>query len=207
MTDMPCVILGGGAARRMGGLLKGLEPLGGRPILDHVIERMAPQAGPLGLNANADPALFHAYGLPVFGDGDHFDKGPLAGVLAAMTWAKTLGAEAVVTVAWDTPFLPRDLIGRLTSARDAQRKAIAMAASRDAKGQLWEHPTAALWPVSLEDDLQKALTDGVRKVSDWARGNGLGLVEYAALAPDPFFNINTAADLAHAEELLTRGSA
>ena len=62
------VILAGGRATRMGGGDKCLLPLGGRPILAHVIARLAPQVDALALNANGDPARFAAFGLPVLPD-------------------------------------------------------------------------------------------------------------------------------------------
>lgn len=64
----PAVILAGGLARRMGGGDKGLRLLGGRPILDRVIDRLAPQVGALALNANGDPSRLAGYGLPVLPD-------------------------------------------------------------------------------------------------------------------------------------------
>jgi molybdopterin-guanine dinucleotide biosynthesis protein A len=42
--DTLAVVLAGGLARRMGGGDKPLRPLGGRPILDHVLARVRPQA-------------------------------------------------------------------------------------------------------------------------------------------------------------------
>src|SRR5689334_22533872 len=53
-TAVPAMILAGGLSRRMGGGDKCLLPLGDRPLLAHVIERLRPQAGPFALNANGD---------------------------------------------------------------------------------------------------------------------------------------------------------
>ncbi|TGN33385.1 molybdenum cofactor guanylyltransferase MobA, partial [Paracoccus liaowanqingii] len=41
------MILAGGRATRMGGGDKPLLPLGGRPMLAHVLDRLRPQAGPV----------------------------------------------------------------------------------------------------------------------------------------------------------------
>ena len=63
MADIPPtlgLILAGGLARRMGGGDKPLRLVGGRPILDRVIERLRPQVAGLVLNANGDPARFAA---------------------------------------------------------------------------------------------------------------------------------------------------
>ena len=52
------IVLAGGTSSRMGGGDKCLLPLGGRPLLDHVIERLRPQIGSLVINANDDAARF-----------------------------------------------------------------------------------------------------------------------------------------------------
>ena len=51
------LLLAGGLSRRMGGGDKALRPLGGRTLLDHVIDRVAPQVGGgvLGLPALGAP--------------------------------------------------------------------------------------------------------------------------------------------------------
>ena len=62
------IILAGGLARRMGGGDKALLQLSGRPLLQHVIDRLAPQVAEIAINANGDPARFGAFGLPVVAD-------------------------------------------------------------------------------------------------------------------------------------------
>ena len=81
------LLLAGGLSRRMGGGDKTLRLLAGRPILDHILDRVRPQVGALVLNANGDPARFAAYGLPVVPDVLPDYAGPLAGVLTGLDWA------------------------------------------------------------------------------------------------------------------------
>ncbi len=88
----PAVILAGGQATRMGGGDKAMRLLAGRPMLAHVIETLKPQAGPIALNANGDPARFEVLGLPVIADTVAGFVGPLAGVLAGMEWVVLLAA-------------------------------------------------------------------------------------------------------------------
>ena len=107
MTQIPGVILAGGLARRMGGGDKCLLQLDGKTILTRVVNRFAPQVGPVAINANGAPERFSEYGLAVIGDTFTGHAGPLAGVLSAMEWAAQLGAEQVATVAADTPFFPQ----------------------------------------------------------------------------------------------------
>jgi molybdenum cofactor guanylyltransferase len=193
------VILAGGQATRMGGGDKGLRMVAGRRLLDHVLERLAPQVAGMALNANGDPARFAEFGLPVLPDSLPDFPGPLAGVLAGMDWAAAQGAEAVVSVAADTPFFPRDLVARLQAA--AGPSGLALAATREG-GKLWRHPTFGLWPVALRDDLRAALEGGLRKVVIWTDQHGAGTAEFDTLPFDPFFNINTPQDIETAAQLV-----
>ena len=189
------VILAGGRATRMGGGDKGLLALGARPILAHVIDRLAPQVGPLALNANGDPARFAAFGLPVLPDGVPGFAGPLAGVLAGLDWAAAEGAEAIVTAAADTPFFPRDLAARLAAAAAAEGVPLAMAVTGGDR-----HPTFGLWSVALRDDLRRGLGRGLRKVVAWTEPHGCARADFGD--PDAFFNVNTPEDLETARDLL-----
>ncbi|MFV0333816.1 MAG: molybdenum cofactor guanylyltransferase MobA [Tropicimonas sp.] len=203
---IPGVILAGGLSRRMGGGDKSLNEIGGRSLLAHVIDRLAPQAGPLALNANGDPARFAAFGLPVLADPVAGFAGPLAGVLAALDWAADLGAGHVATVAADTPFFPADLVARLRPALAAAP--IVLAATPHPERGRMRHPTFGLWPVALRHDLRAALLAGTRKVVQWTQAHGA--VEVLFDAPegvDPFFNVNTPADLATARHRYSEGCA
>lgn len=200
MTEIAGVILAGGRATRMGGGDKGLRVLGGRPLLNHVIDRLAPQCGLLAINANGDPARLAGYGLPILPDSLPDHPGPLAGVLAGLDWAAGLGLPAIVTAAADTPFFPADLVTRLRAA--AGPSGLALAASPDEDGRLRRHPTFGLWPVALREDLRAALQGGLRKIVLWTEAQGAGTAAFASAPFDPFFNINTPEDIATAETLL-----
>jgi molybdopterin-guanine dinucleotide biosynthesis protein A len=199
------VILAGGLSRRMGGGDKALLPLGGRPILAQVIERLRPQVGALALNANGDPARFAAFGLPVLPDSVPGFAGPLAGVLAGMDWAAGLGVGVIATAAADTPFFPRDLVAALAAAMAAAGAPLAVAMTEDAERGHSPHPTFGLWSVALREDLRAALRDGVRKVVDWTRRHGVA--EATFRGGEPFFIVNTPDDLAHAEARMARAAA
>jgi len=193
------VILAGGQARRMGGGDKALLEVAGRPLLAHVIERLSPQVAELAINANGDPARFAPFGLPVIADTVEGFVGPLGGVLAGMRWAAERGHTHIVSAAGDTPFFPDTLSADLQAAKGAQP--ISMAATDDPERGLSEHPTFALWPVDLADDLEYALTKGnMRKVIVWTSRHGCARAVFAE-GDRPFFNINTPEDLAEAERM------
>ena len=199
MSDVLAVVLAGGLARRMGGGDKPLRLLGGRPLLAHVIDRVAPQVAGIILNANGDPARFAAFGLPVVADPLPDYPGPLAGVLAALDWAaaERPGVATVLSVPGDGPFLPADLVARLEAARRAAGVPMACAASGG-----WTHPPIALWPVALRGALRAALLAGEKKIDRWTARFGCASAEWPAVPVDPFFNANAPADLAAAEALL-----
>ncbi|TJW08581.1 MAG: molybdenum cofactor guanylyltransferase MobA [Mesorhizobium sp.] len=196
------IILAGGQSRRMGGGDKTLLELGGRSLLDHVVKRLAQQTGPLALSANGDPTRFASFGLPVLADTVGGHAGPLAGILTGIEWA-AIGCDAVVTVAGDTPFFPKNLVERLAAAADSKPGSIAVASSGGRR-----HPTFALWPLDVHDALRRFLVDeDNRRVSAFIDRHGFVEVEFpmpasGGRAIDPFFNINTPDDLAIAERLL-----
>ncbi|WP_347137505.1 molybdenum cofactor guanylyltransferase MobA [Paracoccus sp. SSK6] len=196
MTRPPAIILAGGRATRMGGGDKCLLDLDGCPMLARIVERLVPQCGSLALNANGDPARFADFGLPVLPDSLPDQPGPLAGILAGMDWAASLGASAVVSVAGDTPFFPENLVSRLRGG-----KGIVLAASRNPGGEVTDHPTFGLWSVALRDDLRAFLAGGQRRVRGFATAHGATTVVWDAGAIDPFFNINTPEDLERARGL------
>ena len=185
------MILAGGQATRMGGGDKGLCPFRGGTLLGAVIARLSPQVEDLALNANGDPARLARFGLPVIADSFPGQPGPLAGILAAMDWAAARGAHNVVTVPCDTPFIPGDLVPRLLLAGGG---GLALAASG---GHI--HPTAALWPVALRDDLRATLAQGTRKVTAFTDRHHAALSDFPLTRPDGFANANTPADLADLE--------
>lgn len=193
------VLLAGGLGRRMGGGDKPTRMIGGRTMLEHVIERLGPQCDGLVLNANGDPVRFARFGLPVVADTIEGYPGPLAGMLAALDWTadNRPDVEWVVSAAGDCPFLPRDLVARLQRTRMTEGADLAVAASG---GQA--HPVIGLWKVALRDELRHALTnEGLRKIDRWTTRYGLAIVSWPAEPVDPFFNANTVDDLAEAERL------
>lgn len=193
------VILAGGLARRMGGGDKPLRTVGGETILARVIGRLAPDCAGLILNANGDSARFADTGLPVVADTVEGFAGPLAGVLAGLDWAAEHRPEIawVVTVAADSPFLPRDLVGRLHAAREAAGVPLACAESGG-----WTHPTNGLWRIDLREDLRHALVvEDLRKIDRWTARHGIAHASWPAEPVDPFFNANTPEDVAEAERL------
>jgi|TARA_R110002072_G_scaffold727_24_gene5392 molybdopterin-guanine dinucleotide biosynthesis protein A len=194
------VLLAGGLSRRMGGGDKSLQIIDGKPILDRVISRAAPQVDKLVLNVNGDASRFAAYDLPIAPDPIEGFAGPLAGVLAGMNWAADHlpNCQTIVTFATDAPFVPVDLVVCLKAEQEAQCATLACAASNGRN-----HPVFALWPLALRADLRKALLEeGVRKVDVFTARYSQAVVAWPTLPFDPFFNANRPEDLKQAEQVL-----
>lgn len=187
------VVLAGGLGRRMSadgdGVDKGLQPLHGRPMAAHAIERLAPQVGALLVNANRNAELWRAFGVPVVADRIEGFAGPLAGLHAALSYATT---PWVVTVPCDSPFLPSDLVARLSRAALDGGAQIAVARTGDQP-----HPVFALVERALLGDLEAFLASGRRRIDVWYAP--LRVVEVPFEDEAAFRNINTADELARWE--------
>jgi molybdopterin-guanine dinucleotide biosynthesis protein A len=204
MTHPPTygLVLAGGLARRMGGGDKALIRIGRETILERALARLRPQTVGIVLNANGDPARFAPFGLPVVADSVPDFAGPLAGILAGLDWvaAHAPDIEWVVSVPGDCPFLPRDVVARLHEARDAAGTPLACAHSGD-----WRHPVVGLWPVTLREDLRRAVVEeDLRKIEVWTGRHGIALADWPTEPVDPFFNVNTPEDVAAATRVAAR---
>ena len=144
----------------MGGVDKGLVTLDGRPMVAHVLARLAPQVGALIINANQNLDRYAAFGHPVVPDEVGGFAGPLAGLHAGMTRAAT---PYVATAPCDSPFLPGDLVVRLAAGHGARRRAtrrradVRTAASGVRAGRL----------CGVLPHLAAFLRDGGRKIDAW----------------------------------------
>jgi len=197
------VVLAGGRSERMGGRDKRQALLGGRTLLDRAIARAARQVDWLVVSANDDPPLPDDFAGATVPDAVAGFQGPLCGILSALAWVGANRPEArwLATFACDTPFFPEDLVNRLRAGAERAAAQVAVAAS----GRR-HHPVFSLWRTDIDADPVATIRDkGVRKVDD-----GIALfsnirVEFEAPGADPFFNVNTADDLARAEALMRLG--
>lgn len=186
-----------------GGTPKALIELAGATLLARVAAVLSPQVADLAVNP--PPGVeFSGPDLPVVRDGTPTFEGPLAGVLAGLARASALSPEPthLLTAPVDLPFLPQDLADRLAAGlEDADTIVFA-------EGPAGRAPLCALWPLSVAPRLEAFLAGGSeRRVGAFLAGERTRRVPFAAVlvgerAVDPFFNINTPADLALAAEML-----
>jgi molybdenum cofactor guanylyltransferase len=192
-TDITGIVLAGGLGRRMSsdgrGVDKGLQSFDGRPMVGHVIERLRPQVATLVINANRNRERYSEFGYPVIADRLDGFAGPLAGLQAGLRAATT---SHVATVPCDSPFLPADLVSRL-SAGLSQSDAVVAVAITGAQ----VHPVFALVDCALASDLERFLAAGGRKVDAWYAS--LRYVEVPFTDETGFKNINTREELMQSE--------
>jgi len=184
------VVLAGGLGRRMGGVDKGLQLLNGRPLVSHVIERLAPQVDELLINANENGERYAAFGHRVVPDQIPDFAGPLAGVHAALSAA---AYPLVATAPCDSPFLPADLVFRLFSALTATNANLAVARTFDQP-----HPVFCLCRRAVLPHLSEFLAGGGRKFESWYATLNIVEVPFDDEA-DAFENINTREELGRFE--------
>lgn len=184
------LVLAGGQGSRMGGADKGLAPFRGRTMVEHVIERFAPQVDELLVNANRNPGAYARFGHPVIADEIPGFAGPLAGFERGLAHAR---GRLVATVPCDSPFLPLDLVARLRAALEREGAQVAFART---DGQ--SHPVFCLMRRDVHASLREFLASGQRKIDRWTAGLATVEVPFDDEA-GAFANINTAEELAGLE--------
>ncbi|HET7364051.1 MAG TPA: molybdenum cofactor guanylyltransferase MobA [Burkholderiales bacterium] len=181
------IILAGGLGRRMGGVDKGLQLLHGKPMIAHVLARLAPQVADIVINANQNHERYAAFGHRVVPDEISGFAGPLAGLHAGL---RAVAQPLAVTVPCDSPFLPADLVARLQSRLGNNDLAVAKTGDQP-------HPVFALVRRTVVDNLQVFLASGGRKIDAWYASLKVVEVLFDDEA-DAFRNINTPEELGRA---------
>jgi len=146
------VILAGGRSSRMGED-KGLVKANGKPLFEHIAERLRSQVGEILISCNQNTEQYGKEFRTVPDLIQNF-SGPLAGMLAALTVSKT---EWVLFVPCDVPGFPDNLADAFLAEIAGQQAAYARDAVR-------EHPTLCLLNRSLIPTLKTYLENGDRKV-------------------------------------------
>ena len=184
------LILAGGRGSRMGHVDKGLQPFRGTTMVQHVLERLAPQVGNVAINANQNLAAYAALKVPVWPDETTGFAGPLAGLEAGMRHCAT---PYMLSAPCDSPFLPGDLAARLFHALQSQGADVALAVTQEAGMRKQPHPVFCLVKTALLPVLSTYLAAGGRRVDGWYAE--LKVAEVLFDDSDAFRNINTLDEL------------
>jgi molybdopterin-guanine dinucleotide biosynthesis protein A len=195
-------VLAGGAARRYGGTPKGLLTVGGRRILDRVVDAVQAVTGaPPLLIANAPDSGAWRPDLHTIPD-----VRPGFGTLGGIFTALAAGAGPVLCVAWDMPFVSEALLRALVERlKDGQYDAVLPESS----GRRGLEPLCAVYGPACAAAIARRLASGDLKAISFHPDVRVGIVPLAQVRefgdPDElFFNVNTPDDLARAEALCQR---
>jgi molybdenum cofactor guanylyltransferase len=188
---IPVVIMAGGAGKRIGGR-KPSQCIASATLLDHAIAKAKCYARTVAVASGSEK-----FSLPpeirVLPDEINF-QGPISGLQAAIQFGRELGAHHVMIMPCDTPFLPDELLTLLQNVIGAARSAVPQYAER-------LHPACSLWSTDLLGLLHEYLATGRRSLIGFAELAEYVTVEIPKTSYDPFFNINTAEELARAEQI------
>ena len=183
------LVLAGGRGTRMGSVDKGLQIFGGKPMAQHVMERLRPQVQRLLINANQNTQAYAAWGAPVWPDAIGGFAGPLAGLHTGLLHCET---PLLVTAPCDSPFLPLDLVAKLMAALQAQDADLAVAVTGQGSTRQ-PQPVFTLARVGVLPHLTAFLSGSGRKVDAWYAT--LKVAEVGFEDEAAFRNINTLAEL------------
>jgi molybdopterin-guanine dinucleotide biosynthesis protein A len=188
-SDLSVIILAGGEGSRIGGG-KALKEIAGERLIDRAVRlartwsdkvavavRHLNQLGPLDAELIEDSPV----------------EGPLGGLISGLEFAHRIRRPLLIVIPVDMPFLPLDLLQRLVDRLGDSNCAMAASGGRS-------HPVCSLWRV--EKSLGRAkdyLATGRRSLHGFAELLGYVAVDWAGGSADPFFNINSDAELVAAE--------
>jgi len=184
----------------MGGGVKALFDLAGKPLLQHVIDRLAPQVGQLMLSVEIATGEFETFGLVQVPDPEPGSKGPLGGLAAALRHLEDSDEQWLLLVPCDAPFLPPDLARKLLQKAKSERTKVAVA-SYGSELQ----PTFSLWHRDLRDVLERAVNeDRMAGFKQFLHGRPFSVVDWAVSPLNPFFNINDPSALEDARKMMSK---
>ena len=206
MTSKPeigGVILAGGKASRMEFRDKALEPLHGKPLLDYVIAKAAPQVNKLVLSVNHNIERYQTFKLPIISDHNASYAGPLLGILSAMHWFRNTqtdkGIRYLACFPGDVPVFPQDVVRQLALKLNTDMAAVAYIYHR---GQI--QPLFSLWHLELIKQIEDAIASGLYGPKLLFSSLNAIAVNCDDNSPAAFCNINSTEDLNSAAELISR---
>ena len=201
---MRAAVLAGGAARRYGGRPKGLVELGGRRILDRVVDAVQAVVGePPLLVANAPDAPTWRPDLRTIPD-VRPGCGSLGGIYTAVVSGAGEAPDAVLCVAWDMPFVSAELLRALLLGAPGHDAFLPESDSR--RGV---EPLCAVYGPACGAAIERQLARGDLKAIGFHADVKVGTLplERVRAFGEPamlFFNVNTPEDLEQAESLWRR---
>jgi len=203
MSGVHAYILANGESRRFNKETKALKVFAGKPLIQHVIERLHSQTNAIAINGS-HPNLAQ-FGLELIDDLTPPYSGPTAGLYACMAHLhKNSNHTWLMLSACDTPFIALNLIEQLRE--QAEQKSPGKTKMSCFRYEGYLEPTFSLWHRDLFEEIEHAVLN--KQIKGFkpliaALGERASVVDYPKSTysePNPFFNVNTPADLAEAEK-------
>jgi molybdopterin-guanine dinucleotide biosynthesis protein A len=189
-------IVAGGASSRFGGAPKGLERVGGRRILDRLADAANAVAGHLVLISNSDDADRWLPGVPVVRD-IRPEQRSLVGIHTALSVAQ----RPTLVLAWDMPFVTRELLELIVEYGEREQFAVVPESTSGLEPFCALYAPACLRIVAQAlDESDFRATALPHRFPSFTRVSTTEVRRFGD--PDHlFFNVNSSADLARAEEI------
>ena len=191
MQEVTAIILAGGQGSRFDNRDKGWIEWRDKPLIQHLIDKVQPQAQAIIINCNRNIEAYQALGFPVCTDTVSGFQGPLAGVEAGL---KKVTTPLALVCPVDAPILPDDLVARLKNALIEEDADIVFAS--DGKRS---HYLPALLKTALLPSLQEYLEGNERRVRRWYFQHNAIEIDFSD-RPEAFTNVNTAETLARLDQ-------
>lgn len=179
---------------------KAFTCLAGKPLIMHTHSRLQDQSSEIIISANTGQDQYQTL-LPdsqIITDTVQPSRGPLEGILTALRYGqdKQHGSWLLSTTV-DCPFIPLELGRRLMQLAAATSADCVISTSKGKR-----HYLSSLWKLNLRDKLDQHLLKGRYDVRSFLKTLSVAEVDFSDQPLDPFINVNTKDDLAHAELVL-----
>lgn len=179
--ELSAGILAGGEGRRVGGLDKGWIDFEGRPLIEHVVQRVRPQADRVLISANRNLERCRTLVPDVVPDATPGHPGPMMGVISLL---RRVTSPLLLIVPCDCPTVPTDLGARLSDALHGT-EALASVAHDGERLQ----PLFVLLRREALASLEGCFDSGGRSMLRWLEAVGACPVDFSAQA-GAFRNVN-----------------
>ncbi|PKD19437.1 hypothetical protein APR41_15870 [Salegentibacter salinarum] len=167
---------------------KGLVSLNEEPMILHVLREL--ETLKISTKIIANNSAYRRFKLPVYSDVIP-EKGPMGGLLTAM---ENTGAEMVLLIACDMPFITASAIERLLKKADKKQIIASMSNQKI-------NPLFSVYPVILKEKIKKSIAAGELKMTDFILKNQHVLLPFEYEQSGKIFkNINTEEERIEAEK-------
>ena len=200
-NNILAVVLAGGQSKRFGED-KNQAKLGNITLLEHVLAKVTKKFEKTLIISNQNLNIKTKSSITIVSDCIKGNLGPLVGVLTSMKRIKKNHKQYqwIATFPCDTPFFDTSIIEKYKSKINLNESLLYFVKSNQKR-----HNIFGLWSIKLMDTLENDLiSNNFRKVEEWADKIGVKTINIKIDKFDPFFNINTKADLEEAEEILKK---